>query len=95
VFEIDEKIKFLKSLPADEIVDTIIMARDKSEIVKEIIEELSKEHDGCAPLDEILSESEKAEIDKQSTIDIIARLMTSGDIFEPKAGWYTAVKSWQ
>jgi replicative DNA helicase Mcm len=62
--------------------------RDKTKSMKEIIREVSRENQGSAPLDIVLDKAEEMGIDRSKAEDIIARMRTNGDLFEPRSGFF-------
>jgi replicative DNA helicase Mcm len=62
--------------------------RDKTKSMKEIIREVSRENQGSAPLDIVLDKAEELGIDRSRAEEIIARMRTSGDLFEPRSGFF-------
>lgn len=68
-------------------VGTSKSQRDKIYILKDIIQELQHIHDGVAPRDEIMSMAEEKGINKEKIEDLITKLKSSGEIFEPRNGY--------
>ncbi|HRW83453.1 MAG TPA: minichromosome maintenance protein MCM [Methanothrix sp.] len=62
--------------------------RDKTRLVLDLIKELTKEHQGPAPLEAVLDGAEaKLGMERHKAEEIIKRLRTNGEIFEPRPGY--------
>ncbi len=59
--------------------------RDRIKILKEIIRELQDEHNGVAPIEEIISRADESGIKKDDVERAIEALKASGEIYEPSA----------
>jgi replicative DNA helicase Mcm len=73
-------------LDAEWIYGTPKSQRDRIIVLKEIIRELEKEHDGAAPKEGVISMAEERKIGRIKAEEIIEKLKQSGDIFEPPSG---------
>ncbi len=63
-------------------------ARDKTRLMLDLIRELTSEHQGPAPLEAVLDGAEaKLGIERHKAEEIIKRLRTNGEIFEPRPGF--------
>ncbi|VVB71732.1 Minichromosome maintenance protein MCM [uncultured archaeon] len=60
--------------------------RDRTKSVMDIIRDVSKEHQGSAPLDEVLTMAEEQGIERAKAEEIIDRMRRDGSVFEPKPG---------
>jgi len=62
--------------------------RDKTRLVLDLIKELTREHQGPAPLEAVLDGAEaKLAMERHKAEEIIKRLRTNGEIFEPRPGY--------
>lgn len=62
--------------------------RDKTRLMIELVRELASEHQGPAPLEAVLERAEtKLGIERNKAEEIIKRLRTNGEIFEPRSGY--------
>jgi replicative DNA helicase Mcm len=62
--------------------------RDKTRLMIDLIKELTSEHQGPAPLDAVLDRAEATlGMDRHKAEEIIKRLRTNGEIFEPRPGF--------
>jgi replicative DNA helicase Mcm len=68
-------------------VGTSKSQRDKIHILKDIIQELQHIHDGIAPREEVIISAEEKGINKEKVEDLISKLKSSGEIFEPRHGY--------
>jgi replicative DNA helicase Mcm len=60
--------------------------RDRTKSIKEIVKEVSREHQGLAPLDAVLNMAEEAGMDRAKAEEIIERLRRDGDLIEQRTG---------
>jgi replicative DNA helicase Mcm len=60
--------------------------RDRTKSIKEIVKEVSREHQGLAPLDAVLNMAEEAGMDRAKAEEIIERLRQDGDLIEQRTG---------
>ncbi|MHC1631818.1 MAG: minichromosome maintenance protein MCM [Methanotrichaceae archaeon] len=61
--------------------------RDKTRSMLDIIKEISAEHQGTAPLDDVLDRAEDLGVNRHKAEEIITRLRQDGGLFEPKHGF--------
>ena len=62
--------------------------RDKTRLMIDLVRELASEHQGPAPLEAVLERAEtKLGIERNKAEEIIKRLRTNGEIFEPRSGY--------
>ena len=62
--------------------------RDKTRLMIDLVRELASEHQGPAPLEAVLERAEtKLGIERNKAEEIIKRLRTNGEIFEPRSGF--------
>jgi replicative DNA helicase Mcm len=61
-------------------------SRDRIKSLMDIIRDVSREHQGSAPLDEVLTIAEEQGIERAKAEEIIDRLRRDGSIFEQKSG---------
>lgn len=60
--------------------------RERTKTVIDLIREVSVEHQGSAPRDEVLDRAEKMGIERERVDAIIDRLRRDGEVFDPKPG---------
>ena len=68
-------------------VGTSKSQRDKIHIIMSIIKELAGKYDGLAPRDEVVALGEEKGINKEKIEDMLTRLKSSGEVYEPKHGY--------
>lgn len=62
--------------------------RDKTRLMIDLVREIASEHQGPAPVEAVLERAEtKLGIERHKAEEIIKRLRTNGEIFEPRAGF--------
>lgn len=61
--------------------------RDKTRLIKDLIREVCSEHQGSAPVGEVLERAEEQGIDRHRAEDIIGRMRLYGEIIEPRNGF--------
>ncbi|MCX6668374.1 MAG: minichromosome maintenance protein MCM [Methanothrix sp.] len=60
--------------------------RDRTKSIKEIVKEVSREHQGLAPLDAVLNMAEEAGMNRAKAEEIIERLRRDGELIEQRTG---------
>ena len=61
--------------------------RDKAKLIREIIRQIQQDHEGNAPIGEVIIRAVESGIEEDKAEDMIKRLKKEGSIFEPKNGY--------
>ncbi|HWG92110.1 MAG TPA: minichromosome maintenance protein MCM [Candidatus Thermoplasmatota archaeon] len=67
--------------------------RDRVRIVKEIVKDLSAGQDVGAPLAEIIAAAESKGLDVDKVRDILKKLATNGELFEPRGDFFRVARN--
>lgn len=61
--------------------------RDKAKLIRNIIKQLQQDHEGNAPIREVITQAVETGIDEDKAEEMIKRLKREGSIFEPRTGF--------
>jgi len=61
--------------------------RDKIRVLRSIIRDIEAEHSGMAPKEDILARAEEQGFEKEYVEEILGRLKTQGELYEPASGY--------
>ena len=61
--------------------------RDKIRVLRNIIRDIEAEHSGMAPKEDVLARAEEQGFEKEYVEEILGRLKTQGELYEPASGY--------